>query len=46
MPNVRKFKVCGICGKVEGPNWGRHWGDYHPGKEPKELVPGEIPSNP
>ena len=40
MPNVRKNKLCAICGKAEGPNWAIHWKKKHPGTEAKELLPG------
>ncbi len=45
MPSIHKNKVCAICGKAEGPNWGRHWKQQHPGIEVQELQPGQIPSN-
>ena len=46
MPNTRKIKVCGTCGKAEGQHWAKHWKDHHPGIKPSELLPGEAPTEP
>jgi predicted alpha/beta hydrolase family esterase len=46
MPNIRKIKVCYICGKAEGSHWASHWKNHHPGTEARVLLPGEAPTNP
>jgi predicted alpha/beta hydrolase family esterase len=46
MPNIRKLKVCAICGKAEGQHWADHWKKRHHSIEPRELLPGEAPTQP
>jgi predicted alpha/beta hydrolase family esterase len=46
MPNIRKLKVCAICGKAEGQHWADHWKKRHRSIEPRELLPGEAPTQP
>jgi predicted alpha/beta hydrolase family esterase len=46
MPNIRKIKVCATCGKAEGQHWAEHWKKQHPTIQPRELLPGEAPTQP
>ena len=46
MPNIRKLKICAICGKAEGQHWAEHWKKRHTSIEPRELLPGEAPTHP
>ena len=46
MPNIRKLKICAICGKAEGQHWAEHWKKRHTSIEPRELLPGEAPTQP
>ena len=46
MPNIRKLKICAICGKAEGLYWAEHWKKRHTSIEPRELLPGEAPTQP
>jgi len=42
-----KFKVCGMCGKIENSNWLKHWKIKHDEiEEPYELKDGNIPNEP
>jgi len=46
MPVTYRQKVCAECGKSESDHWARHWKRRHPGKQMKELAPGESPALP
>ncbi len=46
MPKIRKLKVCATCGKAQGQHWAKHWKKSHPTIEPRELLPGEAPTQP
>jgi len=37
------LRVCGTCGKHEGPNWKYHWATKHSNEYTKELDIGESP---
>ena len=41
-----KSKVCALCGKSEATNWARHWRNQHPSSDTRELIPGEVPTQP
>jgi hypothetical protein len=40
---VCKIKICGYCGKAEGPHYAKHNKEKHPGQEPLILNPDEEP---
>ena len=42
MPNQRKIRVCGHCGKAPTNHWRQHW-NTHPLEKMVELKPGEVP---
>ena len=46
MMNTYKTKVCALCGKSQAVNWARHWKNQHPSSDIRELIPGEVPSQP